>query len=459
MNKRTITFPKDFLWGAATAAYQIEGAWNEDGKGESIWDRFSHTEGKIEDKSTGDVACDHYHRYPQDVEMMQQLGLQAYRFSTSWSRILPEGKGRINQAGLDFYSRLVDELLSHGIQPWSTLFHWDLPQPMQDIGGWANRDVSSYFAEYASILADKLGDRVKNWMTINEPWVFSMLGNRSGEHAPGIADERIALQVAHGLLLGHGKAVQAVRAAGSDLKVGIVLSLSSVEAETESASDFMAAQKRWQQDHQWFLNPLFKGEYPEIPFRECGNNAPEIQPGDMELISQPTDLVGVNYYFRTVIGADGEIAQIAGSQYTDMGWESQAPAFKRLLVRLKNDYPNLPPVYITENGAAFKDHLENQAVHDPLRVQFLREHLEQVHAAMQAGVDVRGYFAWSLLDNFEWARGFSKRFGIVYVDYESQKRIVKDSGRWYSAVAMQGKFDVDETFPGFTSSANLSLVI
>ncbi len=450
MAGQIIELPASFVCGSATAAYQIEGAWNEDGKGESIWDRFSHNSGKVFNGDTGNLACDHYHRYAADVELMKQLHLDAYRFSISWPRVIPSGKGSLNVKGVDFYSRLIDELLKKGIDPWITLYHWDLPYELQELGGWANRDVANYFADYAFQMAEKFGDRVKNWMTINEPWVVAFLGNLSGVHAPGIRDERTTLQVAHGLLLAHGKAMAAIKDSRSDTKCGIVLSLSAVEPETDSAFDFRIAEKAWQQNGQWFLDPLFKGNYPEESLWQYGKNAPKFEAADMKTISAPMDFVGINYYFRDVVGGNGVIKQIPGSEYTDMGWEVHAPAFHRLLNRLKRDYNTLPPIYITENGAAFRDTVaEDGTIDDEKRRSYLSDHLYAVHRAIQDGVDVRGYFAWSLLDNFEWAHGYSKRFGIVHVDYITQKRTIKKSGNWYAKVAESKQLELDYEPVGF----------
>lgn len=449
-----VEFPANFLWGAATAAYQIEGAWNEDGKGESIWDRFSHTPGKVLNGDTGDIACDHYHRHSDDVALMKRLNLDAYRFSISWPRILPNGKGAINQKGLDFYARLVDELLENDIQPWATLYHWDLPQTLQEMGGWANRDVAEYFAEYAFKVNEKLGDRVKNWMTINEPWVIAFMGNFSGEMAPGFRDERLTLQVAHGLLLGHGKAMAAIRESHSDTKCGIVLSMTPVEPETDNATEFMIAEKTWQRGGQWFLDPLFKGKYPEETLMEYGKNAPTIEEHDLAVISAPADFVGINYYFRTVVGRNGLVRKVPGSEYTAMDWEVHAPAFHRLLKRLQRDYKNLPPVYITENGAAFSDHvLPDGSINDQRRQAYIADHLYAVHKAISEGSDVRGYFAWSLLDNFEWHHGYSKRFGLVHVDYETQARTIKASGHWYARVAESNQVQLEAEPVGFSMGA------
>lgn len=422
-------FPKDFVWGAATASYQIEGAWNEDGRGESIWDRFSHTPGKVEHGDTGDLADDHYHRYKQDIALMRQLGLAAYRFSIGWPRLLPRGTGQVNNAGLDFYERLVDELLEAGIEPYATLYHWDLPQALQDHGGWGNRDIIGQFADYASVVVRRLGDRVTNWITLNEPWVVAFLGHRSGEHAPGLRDANLAVQVSHHLLMAHGAAADAIRANADAPKVGITLNLQTTETLTDSAALRAQAEKQWQQECAWFLDPLLRGSYPPTLLGQEPAYSIKILPGDMAQIARRLDFLGVNFYRRNVVGANGHVP---GSEYTEMDWEVNAPAFKRLLLRLNAEY-NLPPIYITENGAAFEDVSNGDGhVHDSRRLNYVREHINAVGEAIAEGVDIRGYFVWSLLDNFEWARGYGKRFGIIYVDYTTQQRIVKDSGVWYA---------------------------
>lgn len=425
-------FPHDFLWGAATASYQVEGAWNEDGKGESIWDRFSHTPGKINAGDTGDTACDHYHRIEEDIALMRRLGLKGYRFSVSWSRILPAGRGRVNQKGLDFYDRLVDALCAAGIKPFLTLYHWDLPQALQDEGGWENRDTCHAFADYASVMVKRLGDRVKYWTTFNEPSVIAIDGNLMGEHAPGIRNPRIAYQAAHHLLVAHGFGIQAIRGANPKLAAGIVLNLWPADAVSEDPADAAEAASAWERSETLFLDPIFKGYYPPAVYDLIGGDMPKIQDGDMALASQRIDFLGVNFYSRNLFNAKGPVDKIAGSEYTEMAWEVCAPALRRLLARIHQDY-NLPPVYITENGAAFKDEISADGrIHDERRLDYLKNHFIQTRLAMQDGVDVRGYFVWSLMDNFEWAHGFSKRFGIIHVDFETRKRIVKDSGEWYA---------------------------
>jgi beta-glucosidase len=442
MTHNNFSFPRDFLWGAATAAYQIEGAWNVDGRGESIWDRFSHTPGKVLGGDTGDVACDHYHRFAEDIEIMRRMNLRGYRFSVSWPRVMPTGSGPANWVGLDFYDRLVDSLLSAGIEPFLTLYHWDLPQALQEIGGWSNRDVSAYFADYAALMAHRLGDRVKYWTTFNEPGVFTFIGNRSGEHAPGYKDEKLSLQIGHNALLAHGMAMQAMRASKSDIQAGMVLSLWPSEPAGSSQAEKDAAEKIWQKDQAWFIDPLLRAHYPIIGWQEYGASVPEVKPGDMAIIAQKLDFLGVNYYSRNLIGPEGQINPVPGSEYTEMGWEVSPPTLRRLLVRLHKEY-KVPPIYITENGAAFKDVVsEDGQIHDERRIAFLRDHLIQVRNAIEDGVDVRGYFAWSLLDNFEWQYGYSKRFGLVHVDYPTQKRIIKDSGNWYAQTSRRNGFSM-----------------
>ncbi len=444
MTTSRLMFPKGFAWGAATAAYQIEGAWNVDGRGESIWDRFSHTAGKTLNGDTGDVACDHYRRFAADVGLMRQLGLKAYRCSISWPRVMPDGKGPVNWLGLDFYDRLVDSLLTADIEPHITLYHWDLPQALQDKGGWENRDTCQYFADYAAVIVSRLADRVKFFSTLNEPWVIANLGYKTGEHAPGIKDEGRALRVSHNLMLAHGLAVQAMRAQDPGAKCGVTLFLAPAEPASDAPEDREAAEFLWQKDLGWFLGPIFKAHYPPEVWTRYGELAPDVKPGDLAIISQHLDFLGVNYYFRNVQSANGLIKPVPGSLYTDMDWEIHAPALRRLLVRLKNDY-QVPPTYITENGCAVADVISADGkVHDPQRIQYLQEHLEQLHLAITDGVDLRGYLAWSLMDNFEWAYGYSKRFGLVYVDYPTQKRIVKDSGEWYSRTIKANGVEVSQ---------------
>ncbi len=427
-------FPTNFLWGAATASYQIEGAWDADGKGESIWDRFSHAPGKVVNGDTGDMACDHYHRYVDDIALMRQLGLKAYRFSVSWPRILPNGRGAVNAAGLDFYDRLVDRLLAANIEPFITLHHWDYPQVLYEAGGWTNRNNLPLFADYAAILVKRLGDRISKWTTFNEPGVIAFDGYLSGEHAPGEKDIAKARQVAHNLMVAHGLAVQAIRTTNPNLQAGIVLSQWNAEPADDDPASIANATRAWNTGETTFLHPIFRGYYHPEQVEAAGATLPEIAPGDMVLIAQKLDFLGINSYSRSVFAANGWVESVPGSEYTEMGWEVCAPALRRLLNRINTDY-HLPPIYITENGAAFRDEVgPDGKIHDLRRLDYLKNHFTQVRLAMQDGVDVRGYFVWSLLDNFEWGHGYTKRFGIIRVDYETQKRTIKDSGEWYSRV-------------------------
>jgi beta-glucosidase len=429
-------FPSNFIWGAATAAYQIEGAWDADGKGPSIWDHFSHIPGKVTNNDTGDVACDHYHRFPEDIAIMRQLGLKAYRFSVSWPRILPQGIGRVNLAGLDFYDQLVDSLLAANIQPFITLHHWDYPQALYEKGGWLNRENLPAFADFAALMVKRLGDRITKWATFNEPGVIAWDGFVSGEHAPGIkGDIAKARQVSHNLMVAHGLAVQAIRGVNPDLEVGIVLSQWGVDPASDDPADIAAAEHAWNVFDTTFLHPIFKGYYHPAWLDAIEGFALDIHSGDLALIAQKLDFLGINSYSRSVISAtEGRLDHIPGSEYTDMGWEVCAPAFRRMLVKIHTDY-DLPPIYITENGAAYQDEISPDGkVHDPRRLDYLRQHFIQARLAMQDGVDIRGYFVWSLLDNFEWGHGYTKRFGIVRVDYDTLQRTIKDSGKWYSRV-------------------------
>jgi beta-glucosidase len=439
------SFPKNFLWGAATAAYQVEGAWNEDGKGESIWDRFSHTPGKVANGDTGDRACDHYHRLPDDIALMRRIGLKGYRFSTAWTRVLPQGHGLVNPAGLDFYDRLVDRLLAANIEPFLTLYHWDLPQALEEKGGWLNRETAYHFADYAALMVKRLGDRVKRWTTFNEPSVIAYCGYLIGEHAPGFKDEAMTRKVIHNLMVAHGLGAQAIRGIDPGLEVGIVLNLWPVQPASDSLADREAAEKAWRGGMEVvFLDALLRGQYPPETLQAIGGLPSFVQPGDMALIAQKLDFLGVNFYSRVVFSAkEGRLAKIEGSEYTEMGWEVNAPALRSLLTRLNSDY-RLPPVYITENGAAFRDEISPDGkIHDPQRLDYLRQHFTQTRLAMQDGVDVRGYFVWSLMDNFEWAHGYGKRFGLTYVDYASGQRTLKDSGEWYARVIAENGVTVE----------------
>ena len=433
-------FPANFYWGAATSSYQIEGAWDEDGKGESIWDRFSHTEGKVDNGDTGDVANDHYHRLDEDLGLIDSLGLNAYRFSISWPRILPGGRGTVNPKGLDFYERLVDGLLQKGLEPFATVYHWDLPQILQDHGGWPARDVASAFVEYTDVVTKKLGDRVKFWTTFNEPWVSAVVGYLHGRHAPGHQDVEEMLAASHHLLLAHGLAVPVIRANSPESKVGIVLNMGPFTPASPSYYDRQAA---WIGDgtlNRWMLNPITGRGYPPDALEHYGKPMAAIQEGDMQIIAEPIDYLGINYYTRHVIRhpeipEENNLPQetFPGSEFTEMDWEVYPPGIFEILTRTHFDY-DFPAYYITENGAAFPDaKVQDGRVIDEDRVQYYKEHIEYCARAIQAGVPLKGYFAWSLMDNFEWGFGYAKRFGIVHVDFETQKRTLKQSGLWYQS--------------------------
>jgi beta-glucosidase len=459
-------FPDGFLWGTATASYQVEGGVYEDGRGKSIWDTFCHTPGRVFHGDTGDIACDHFHRFADDVKLMGSLGLSAYRFSVAWPRIQPEGSGAPNQAGLDFYRRLADSLRAEGIEPAATLYHWDLPQALQDKGGWTDRDTASRFAEYAGLVAEALGEQVRLWITLNEPWVSAFVGYELGQHAPGVRDTRSAVLASHHLLLGHGRAVAALRGTiPATSQIGITLNLYPVHAATDSQEDRAAAARVDAYGNRWFLDPVLLGRYPEelsaIYQREIGGEWTEA--GDLQEIHADIDFLGVNYYTTRRVGAAGDGATptdegseveatasarrpyprhlgatevpVAGLARTTKGWAIQPEGLKELLIWLKDQYGDLP-LYVTENGAAFADYVDPEGrVHDPERIDYLSSHFKAAEEAIGAGVDLRGYFVWSFLDNFEWADGYSQRFGLVYVDYKSQERIPKSSARFVADVA------------------------
>jgi beta-glucosidase len=427
-----LQFPTGFAWGAATAAYQIEGAVHEDGRGPSIWDTFAHTPGRTLNGETGDVACDHYHRYPQDIALMKELELKAYRCSIAWPRILPTGRGQVNQAGLDFYDRLIDTVLAAGIDPYVTLYHWDLPQPLQDQGGWQNRDTCKAFAEYAQVVAERLGDRVHHWITHNEPLVAAYIGHLLGFHAPGMYDPAAASQVAHHLLLSHGMALPALRATGG--QVGITLLLQPVYPASQSEQDLAVARREEAVWQKWFLDPVFRGTYPLEGMEMAGLPQPTIEAGDMELISQPIDFLGLNYYSRNIARGSASGGLQEEAEHTTMGWEVYPDGLRVLLEKVQREYAP-KAIYITENGAAYVDTLRaDGTVEDDGRLSYLQRHFVAAHQAIQAGVPLRGYFVWSLLDNFEWGYGYSQRFGIVYTDYATQERHIKKSGYFYRDV-------------------------
>jgi beta-glucosidase len=475
--------PPGFWWGAATAAYQIEGAIKEDGRTASIWDTFSAIPGMVAGGDTGAEAADHYHRYAEDVAIMREIGLTGYRFSVAWPRVQPTGRGPVNQAGIAFYDRLVDELLDSGIRPVLTLYHWDLPQELEDAGGWVNRDTASRFAEYAGLVAARLGDRVGHWTTLNEPWCSAFLGYAEGHHAPGRTESGAALAAAHHLLLGHGLAVPALRAAiAASAQVSLVLNLAAVRSVSDSPADLDAARRIDGLHNRLFLDPVLSGHYPADVLADTASlcDWSFILDTDVEVIAAPIDMLGVNYYQPTLVGAAEQNFSGAAEQnfssaaerslsgaaernpggsappnvaapsawpacedvvfhtppgpVTDMGWPVDASGLRDILVRLHREYPGLP-LLVTENGAAYADEVQaDGTVHDPERIAYLHAHLEALQQAVAAGVDVRGYFAWSLLDNFEWAWGYAKRFGIVYVDYATQRRTLKNSARWYAEV-------------------------
>lgn len=444
-----ITFPKEFIWGCAASAYQVEGAWNEAGKKPSIWDTFVHTPGRIANGETGDVAVDHYHRYKADVGLMQKLGLDAYRFSTAWTRILPDGTGSVNKAGLDFYDRLVDELLKHKIEPYVCLFHWDLPQALQDKGGWVNRETAYAFAEYAQLLVGHLSDRVKVWMTHNEPWVAAMAGHFAGEHAPGLNNPMDGFKALHHIFLSHGLAAEAMRAAAKQpIKVGITLNLNPVHPASDSKRDYAAAGRMDMALNRLQLDPFLKGTSPIQEF-SVGKliNKTIVQPGDLEKMCT-LDMLGINYYTRTVTKYDRKTPVVAavqvqpeGNEYSGM-WEIYPQGIYEVLTRVWNDYHPQCDLMVTENGIPVPDGVDFDGhIRDERRIRYLRDHLLQIHRAMEAGVPVKGYFHWSLMDNFEWALGYGPRFGLIYVDYQTLERTIKESGYWFAKVIQDNGFE------------------
>jgi beta-glucosidase len=454
-------FPDGFLWGVATSAQQIEGGVREGGRGESIWDRYAAEPGHISDGTNASIACDHFHRWRDDVALLRRLGLGAYRFSISWPRVVPTGRGAVNAAGLDFYDGLVDALLEAGIRPFVTLYHWDLPQALQDRGGWAARDTASAFAEYAQAVTARLGDRVEHWATHNEPWCISTLGHEEGEHAPGHRDAFEALAVAHHLLLSHGWAAEVIRENVSGAKVGIVLNLVPVHPVSADPADVDAARRLDGSFNRWYLDPLFRGRYPDDAIRDrvrrghlSGLDLPFVHPEDLAIISAPLDFLGVNYYSRIVVRADADGEPVAvpmapKEELTDMAWEVFPSGLHELLVRLGCEY-RPEKIYITENGAAYTDApAADGGVHDERRIEYLRRHLTAAHRAMVEGVPLAGYFVWSLLDNFEWGHGYTKRFGLYGVDFETRRRFPRDSAFWYRDVIAANA--VDDGAPQFVA--------
>jgi len=443
----TISFPPDFVWGCATAAYQIEGAWDEDGKGESIWDRFCHTPGRVQNGDTGAAACDHYHRYREDVALMKELGLKGYRFSISWPRCFPSGKGALNEKGIDFYSRLVDELLAAGIEPLPTLYHWDLPQALEDEGGWTNRETAQHFAGYCAALVDRLGDRIKRWSIFNEQIAFTVLGYMAGYHAPGVRDPAAGLRATHIANLAQGLAARAMRATGKPIEIGSAFSMwGPVHPASDSDEDNAAAERHFRFNNLWFLEPALLGRYPDA---YAGGLDPErlgIQPGDMEAVRADLDFIGINLYSRSVVAHDPgdrnlgtRQVHVPGVERTELGWEIYPEGIYEVIMRVWRDYGR--PIYITENGASYSDAPDERGVvDDQRRIDYLRRYLAQVGRAIEDGADVRGYYLWSLMDNFEWAFGYAHRLGIVYVDYPTQRRTIKQSGYWYrDVIAANGR--------------------
>jgi len=433
--------PANFVWGAATSAYQIEGAVTEDGRLPSIWDTFSHTPGRVAGDATGDVACDHYHRWRDDIELMKALGVDAYRFSIAWPRVIPGGDGAVNPAGLAFYDRLVDALLEAGINPYPTLYHWDLPQVLQDRGGWTVRETAERFAAYSAVAAAALGDRVINWVTLNEPRCSAWIGHLEGRHAPGIRDIRAAVPASYHLLLAHGLAAQAIRAQAAQARIGLVNLLSACEPASDREADVEAAARFDGHANRWWLDPVHGRGFPEDMLRLYNADLP-VKPGDMETIAAPLDWLGVNYYTPSILADDPdgplpharELRPPETTRRTLLQWEIRAEGLEQVLVRVTRDYAP-ERIYVTENGSAWADTVAKDGqVHDPERALYLEEHLAVCGRAVKRGVPLAGYFAWSLLDNFEWADGYEPRFGLVYVDYETQRRLVKDSGARYAKV-------------------------
>ena len=446
-----IAFPKGFFWGTATASYQIEGAWNEDGKGESIWDRFAHTAGKIKNRDTGDSACDSYHRWREDIALVRAMNNNSYRFSISWPRIQPSGSGAANAKGLEFYSRLVDALLEAHIRPLVTLYHWDLPQALEDAGGWPNRDTAARFADYVHVMAQSLGDRVSDWILFNEPDAFVDLGHLEGTHAPGRKSLLDFLAATHVVNLAQGAGFRALKAACPSSRVGTAFSMSPCEPATNSEEDKLAAERAHAITNTWFLDPALRGRYSDA-LTFLPETAMGIKSGDMEKTRAPLDFIGINLYYRIIASAPGTMERFSHTQEwlfpvkmdggqqgpkTDIGWEVWPKALYDMVTRITRDY-NRPVIEITESGCAYNDGPDaSGVVHDPRRISYHREYLAALARSIADGADVRGYHAWSLLDNFEWAEGYSQRFGLTYVDFKTQKRTIKDSGRWYAKVAAQ----------------------
>ena len=433
----------EFIWGVATSSYQIEGAANEDGRGQSIWDTFCKVPGKVANFDNGDIACDHYHRFKEDLDLMKWMGVKAYRFSVAWPRVIPDGVGRVNEMGLDFYDRLIDSLLEREIAPWLTMYHWDLPEALQLRGGWNNREVVEWFGEYGEVLTSRFGDRVKNWMTLNEPFCSAWLGHLYGDMAPGIKDLQTALNVSHNLLMSHGLACQVIRSNVSEANVGIVINVTPAVPATDSQVDSNAAQLADGFDNRWFLDPVFGRTYPADVIDALGAS-PEIHSGDMKLIAQDLDFLGVNFYFRQTVAADQNSKPLPirsvnreNVKRTAMNWEVHPQAFEEILLRISKEY-SPKAIYITENGSAWNDEVINGEIIDDERIDYLVRHLDAMRSARSQGAPILGYFAWSFLDNFEWAYGYEKRFGLIYVDYKTQTRTPKKSALFYRQLLLNG---------------------
>ncbi len=448
-----IAFPRNFFWGTATAAYQIEGDWKEDGKGESIWDRFSHNPGRIKNGDTGDLACDSYHRWREDIALMRAMNLNSYRFSISWPRIQPAGSGAANPKGIDYYSRLVDALLEARIRPFVTLYHWDLPQALEDAGGWPNRDTASRFANYVEVMARALGDRVSDWILFNEPSAFIDLGYLEGTHAPGRNSLFDFLRASHTVNLAQGAGFRALKATRPSARVGTAFSMSACEPATDSEQDRLAAERCHAMANLWFLEPALKGRYPEA-LAFLPETAMRIKSGDLDKMRAPLDFIGINLYYRTLASAPGAMERLSHAQQwlfpvkmgsgqqgpkTDNGWEVWPQALYDVVMRISRDF-NRPQIEITESGCAYNDGPDaGGMIRDTRRIQYHRQYLQALAQSIAEGADVRGYHAWALLDNFEWAEGFSQRFGLAYVDFKTQQRTIKESGRWYAKVAAENR--------------------
>ncbi|MGN8647498.1 GH1 family beta-glucosidase [Gracilibacillus sp. HCP3S3_G5_1] len=443
-----IQFPKDMQWGTATASYQIEGAASEGGRGVSIWDTFSKTPGNVVNGDNGDVACDSYHRYEEDVELMKDLGIDVYRFSVAWPRIFPNGTGEVNQEGLDYYHRLVDKLLENGIEPMCTLYHWDLPQALQDKGGWGNRETIHAFVDYAELMFKEFSGKIKKWLTLNEPWCISFLSNYIGVHAPGNRDLQLATQISHHLLVAHGKSVQKFRELGVDGEIGFAPNTTWLEPYSNRQEDIDACNREIGWYIEWFMDPVFKGSYPSFMidwFKKKGVEL-EIEDGDMETINQPVDFLGINYYTGHIARykeneglLDWEMVEMNYDR-TDIGWPIFPEGFYQVLMRIKNSYGDIP-IYITENGSCYNDEPENGSVKDAGRINYLEQHLTALSRAIASGVNIKGYITWSLMDNFEWAEGYTMRFGIVHVNYRTLERTKKDSFYWYKQTIANNWFE------------------